>query len=123
MFEYMMPLLMTKDFPGTLLSETYRAVVRAQKAYAARRGVPWGISESSYGGVDFERTYQYRAFGVPGLGLKRGLDEDLVISPYSTVLSLPIAYNDALQNLRSMEKEGPARAPRLLSEPHLWIHP
>lgn len=106
MFEYMMPLLMTKDFPGTLLSETYRGVIRAQKAYGSRRGVPWGISESSYGGVDFERTYQYRAFGVPGLGLKRGLDEDLVISPYSTLLCLTIAYDESLGNLRALEREG-----------------
>jgi cellobiose phosphorylase len=106
MFEYLMPVITTKDFPGTLLSESYRAAVRAQKNYGARRGVPWGISESSFSGVDFEKTYQYRAFGVPGLGLKRGLEEDLVISPYSTALALLVAPDDAIDNFRALEREG-----------------
>lgn len=103
MFEYLMPLLVTRDFPGTILSETYRAVVRAQRIYGRRRGVPWGVSESGYSGVDFEKTYQYRAFGVPGLGLRRGLSEDLVISPYSTMLAMPICPRDAIRNIRALE--------------------
>jgi len=106
MFEYLMPIVVMKDFPGTLLSESYKAVIRAQKSYAERKGVPWGISESSFSGVDFEKTYQYRAFGVPGLGLKRGLEDDLVISPYSTALALMVAPLDALKNLKSLENEG-----------------
>ncbi len=106
MFEYLMPLLVMADYPSTLLSETYRSVVRSQQAYARRRGVPWGISESAYSGVDFHKTYQYRAFGVPGLGLKRGLGDDLVISPYSTLLAVIIDPLRAVKNLRWLEKEG-----------------
>ncbi len=105
MFEYLMPLVVMKDFPSTLLGKSYRSVIRAQKAYCAKRNVPWGISESAYGTVDYENTYQYRAFGVPGLGLKRGLVDDLVISPYSTVLSLLIDPISSVENLRRLEKE------------------
>ena len=105
MFEYLMPLLVTKDYPGTILSETYRSVVKAQKIYGKKRGVPWGVSESGYSGVDFEKTYQYHAFGVPGLGLKRGLSEDLVISPYSTFLALPVDPAGSLENARKLERE------------------
>lgn len=106
MFEYLMPILVTKDYPTTLLSRTYRAVVKAQQAYGKLRGVPWGFSESGYSGVDFERTYQYRAFGVPGLGLKRGLSEDIVVSPYSTFLALSVAPNDAIKNIDALENAG-----------------
>jgi cyclic beta-1,2-glucan synthetase len=106
MFEYLMPLLVMRSYPGTLLHETYDVVVKAQKSYGNSKNVPWGISESSFSGVDFEKTYQYRAFGVPGLGLKRGLEEDLVISPYSTMLALPVSPIDSLENLERMEKLG-----------------
>jgi cyclic beta-1,2-glucan synthetase len=108
MFEYLMPFLVMRDFPTTILGRTGRAIVEAQIQYARRQSVPWGISESAYSGVDFEKTYQYRAFGVPGLGLKRGLSEDLVISPYSTFLALPYAPNieSCISNLRKMELEG-----------------
>lgn len=106
MFEYLMPLLVMKDFPETLLSETYRSVVDAQKAYGRKVGVPWGISESAYSGVDFEKTFQYRAFGVPGLGMKRGLDDDLIISPYSTLLATMVAPREAIRNLKELEREG-----------------
>ncbi|MBL7661248.1 carbohydrate-binding protein [bacterium] len=106
MFEYLMPLLVMKSFPETLLTESYRVVVDAQREYASRFNLPWGISESAYSGVDFEKTYQYRAFGVPGLGLKRGLENDLVISPYSTVLALLVSPKHALSNLRALEQAG-----------------
>lgn len=106
MFEYLMPLVVMKNFEPTLLSETYKAVVETQRHYAARRKVPWGISESAYSGVDFHSTYQYKAFGVPGLGLKRGLETDLVVSPYSTVLSLPISFRNSWTNLHDLEREG-----------------
>lgn len=106
MFEYLMPLVVMKNFEPTLLSETYKAVVETQRHYAARRKVPWGISESAYSGVDFHSTYQYKAFGVPGLGLKRGLETDLVVSPYSTVLSLPINFHHSCSNLHALEREG-----------------
>ncbi|MDD2942280.1 MAG: glucoamylase family protein, partial [bacterium] len=106
MFEYLMPLLVMKNFPETILSTTNRAVVRAQRAYGRKRGVPWGISESAYSGVNFEKSYQYRAFGVPGLGLKRGLTEDLVISPYSTFLALLVEQKQAIRNLTRLEEMG-----------------
>ena len=105
MFEYLMPLVVMKDYPSTLLGKSYRSIIQAQKTYCAKRSVPWGISESAYGTVDYENTYQYRAFGVPGLGLKRGLVDDLVISPYSTVLSLMIDPILAVKNLRRLELE------------------
>ena len=108
MFEYLMPFIVMKDFPTTILGRTGRAVVNAQIHYGARQSAPWGISESAYSGVDFEKTYQYRAFGVPGLGLKRGLSEDLVVSPYSTMLALGFApsLESAIRNLIHLEDEG-----------------
>jgi cyclic beta-1,2-glucan synthetase len=106
MFEYLMPMLVTKDYPGTILSESYKSAVRSQIIYGKKRGVPWGISESGYSGVDFEKTYQYHAFGVPSLGLKRGLEDDLVISPYSTFLALPFAFREGMSNLKLLEQEG-----------------
>ena len=81
MFEYLMPLLVMPSYENTLLERTCKAVVRRQIDYGRQRGVPWGISESGYNTVDPRMNYQYRAFGVPGLGLKRGLGEDLVIAP------------------------------------------
>lgn len=108
MFEYLMPLVVMRDYPSTILGRTIRSVIRTQIAYGKKHGVPWGISESAYSGVDFEKTYQYRAFGVPGLGLKRGLSEDLVVSPYSTFLALPFApsTSDAVKNLLWLESLG-----------------
>jgi cellobiose phosphorylase len=108
MFEYLMPFIVMRDFPTTILGRTGRAVVSAQIHYGTRQSAPWGISESAYSGVDFEKTYQYRAFGVPGLGLKRGLSEDLVVSPYSTLLALSFAptIGTAVDNLRFLEREG-----------------
>ena len=108
MFEYLMPFIVMKNFPTTILGRTGRAVVSAQISYGARQSSPWGISESAYSGVDFEKTYQYRAFGVPGLGLKRGLSEDLVVSPYSTMLAISFApsVDAAITNLKHLEAEG-----------------
>ncbi len=106
MFEYLMPLLVCEDFSGTLLDETSKAVVRAQRRYASHQSIPWGISESAYAGVDFEKNYQYRAFGVPGLGLKRGLSEDLVIAPYASALALAVDPLAAIRNLRRLMREG-----------------
>jgi len=108
MFEYLMPNLVMRDFPTTLLGRSARAVVRAHIAYGRKNRIPWGISESAYSGVDFEKTYQYRAFGVPGLGLKRGLSEDLVVSPYSTFLALSFSPTvaTAVNNLRDLARCG-----------------
>ena len=106
MFEYLMPLLVMRDFGGTLLDETYRTVVNRQIEYGAERGVPWGISESAYNVRDLHLNYQYGPFGVPGLGLKRGLIEDLVVAPYATMLAAAISPRAALDNLRRLAKDG-----------------
>jgi cyclic beta-1,2-glucan synthetase len=108
MFEYLMPLLVMRSHPGTLLDETYEAVIERQIAYAASRGVPWGISESAYNVQDLEANYQYRAFGVPGLGLKRGLAEDLVVAPYAAILASPLVPVEAVRNLERLSAEGAA---------------
>ena len=108
MFEYLMPLLVMPTFERTLLDQTCKSVVKTQIAYGRRRGVPWGISESGYNQVDGRLNYQYRAFGVPGLGLKRGLADDLVIAPYASVMALMIAPVEASLNLQRMAGEGAA---------------
>jgi hypothetical protein len=95
MFEYLMPLLVMPSYDTTLLDQTYRVTVERQIAYGKQRGVPWGISECGYNSVDASLNYQYRAFGVPGLGLKRGLAEDLVITPYASALALMVAPEEA----------------------------
>ena len=110
MFEYLMPMLVMPTYEGTLLDQTCRAVVRRQINYGRQRGVPWGISESGYNMVDRGLNYQYRAFGVPGLGLKRGLAEDLVIAPYATSLALMVAPEAACKNLERLADDGRAGA-------------
>jgi len=108
MFEYLMPLLVLRSHPETLLENTCREVVRAQIRYGRRQHVPWGISESAYDVVDAHGTYQYRAFGVPGLGLKRGLAEDLVVAPYATALAALVDPAAAAANFRRLSRAGAA---------------
>jgi cellobiose phosphorylase len=104
MFEYLMPLLVMPTYDGTLLDETYRAIVERQIAYGRERGVPWGVSESGYYKTDNQLNYQYRAFGVPGLGFKRGLADDLVVAPYASALALMIAPQAACANLKTLAR-------------------
>jgi len=106
MFEYLMPVLITQSYPFTLLDQTYHGAVRRQIAYGAERHVPWGVSESAYNMRDRNQTYQYRAFGVPDLALKRGLSKDLVVAPYATMLALLVAPHQALRNLSTLEAAG-----------------
>ena len=106
MFEYLMPMLVMPNYPNTLLDQTYNSVIEAQIAYGKQRNVPWGISESGYNTVDAALNYQYRAFGVPGLGLKRGLGDDLVVAPYASMLALMVKPDAACQNLQRMEAAG-----------------
>ena len=106
MFEYLMPLLVMPNYENTLLDQTYQAAVQRQIAYGKQRGVAWGISECGYNTVDAALNYQYRAFGVPGLGLKRGLAEDLVIAPYASALALMVAPEQACPNLQRLAVEG-----------------
>ena len=106
MFEYLMPLLVMPTYENTLLDQTYLAAVERQIEYGRQRGVPWGMSESGYNTVDVDLNYQYRAFGVPGLGLKRGLGEDLVVAPYASALALMVAPEAACLNLQRLAAEG-----------------
>jgi len=106
MFEYLMPLLVMPSYENSLLDQTCRAAVLRQMEYGKLRDVPWGISESGYNRVDVQLNYQYRAFGVPGLGLKRGLAEDLVIAPYATALALMVMPEEACANLERLAEEG-----------------
>jgi cellobiose phosphorylase len=106
MFEYLMPLLVMPNFENTLLDHTYRAAVKQQIEYGKSRAVPWGISESGFNRMDTLLNYQYHAFGVPGLGLKRGLAEDLVIAPYASAMALMVAPRKACDNLRLLASQG-----------------
>ena len=106
MFEYLMPLLLMPTYEHTLLDQTYRAIVARQIEYGRQRGVPWGISESCYNTTDAGGIYQYGAFGVPGLGFKRGLADDLVVAPYASVLALMIAPREACHNLETLAATG-----------------
>ncbi len=106
MFEYLMPFLVMPSFEATLLDQTRIASVERQIAYGKFRDVPWGISESGYNMIDSSMNYQYQAFGVPGLGIKRGLERDLVIAPYATALALMVAPDEACDNLERMSSSG-----------------
>ena len=115
MFEYLMPALVMHSPAGSLLDETYHLVVRRQTSYGAEHGVPWGISESAYNVRDLDLTYQYSNFGVPGLGLERGLGEDLVVAPYATALAAMVDPVTATRNLSALVAVG-ARGPYGLYE-------
>ncbi len=104
MFEYLMPVLVMPGFENTLLDQTNKSVVQKQIEYGKKRNVPWGVSESGYNLVDVNLNYQYHAFGVPGLGLKRGLGEDLVIAPYASVMALTVLPEQAIGNIQDMER-------------------
>ncbi len=106
MFEYLMPQLVMPAYANTLLDQSNRAAVRRQIDYGRQRGVPWGMSESGYNTVDANRNYQYRAFGVPGLGLQRGLADELVIAPYASALALMIQPEAACENLQRLAADG-----------------
>ncbi|HEU4830480.1 MAG TPA: glucoamylase family protein [Gemmatimonadales bacterium] len=106
MFEYLMPMLVMRSFPFTVLAQTYEGAVQRHAAYGTERSVPWGISESAYNLRDRSYTYQYRAFGVPDLALKRGLGRDLVVAPYASLLAAMVEAKRALPNLTQLEALG-----------------
>jgi cyclic beta-1,2-glucan synthetase len=106
MFEYLMPSLVMRAPAGSLLEQTSRLIVRRQIGYATARGKPWGISESAYNARDLELTYQYSNFGVPGLGLKRGLGDNLVIAPYASALAAMVDPRTAVANLARLAEAG-----------------
>ncbi len=104
MFEYLMPPLLLGSYPGTLLYQTTHAVVEHQIAYGRQRGVPWGFPNPASTLSTLPSNYQYRAFGVPGLGFKRGLADDLVIAPYASLLALPFQPSEVLHNIATMQE-------------------
>jgi cyclic beta-1,2-glucan synthetase len=106
MFEYLMPGLVMREPDGSLLEQTCRLAVKRQISYALARGVPWGISESAYNVRDLDLTYQYSSFGVPGLGLERGLGDDLVIAPYATALAAMVDPSAAARNFGELARAG-----------------
>ena len=105
-FEYLMPALVMRFPAGSLLCRTYELIVHRQIQYGRERGVPWGVSESAYNARDLDLTYQYSSFGVPGLGLKRGLSEDVVIAPYATALAAMIDPAAATQGFARLAEAG-----------------
>ena len=107
MFEYLMPRLMLRSLPGTLLAEACRTAVARQIEYGQQLGLPWGISESGFAAQYLDGDYQYQAFGVPGLGLKQGLEQDRVVAPYATAMATMLAPREALENFRRLIQEGP----------------
>ena len=106
MFEYLMPRLLLRCPPETLLGQSERAAIDVQRDYGRRHGVPWGVSESGFSAQDPDRKYRYRAFGVPGLGVRRGLARDMVVAPYATMIALPLRPYPAIKNLRALEELG-----------------
>ena len=106
MFEYLMPLLIMRNYENTIFDETYSFVIKAQRKYGKQRRIPWGFSESGYSAFDFNLNYQYKAFGVPELGLKRGLANDVVMTPYAAILAICIEPAAVVEVLRELEHMG-----------------
>ncbi|MBU0714034.1 MAG: cyclic beta 1-2 glucan synthetase [Verrucomicrobia bacterium] len=106
LFEYLMPLLVMPTFDNTLLDQACQRAIRRHIRYGRQHHIPWGFSESCYNQVDAQMTYQYRAFGVPGLGLKRGLADDLVVAPYASMMALMVAPREACRNLKILTGQG-----------------
>lgn len=106
MFEYLMPLIFQRTYPNTLLDRATLDAITIHMEYGRRHRLPWGISESAFGELDVTRAYQYKAFGVPELGLKRGLEEELVVAPYATLLALAKVPRQAVHNLKRLARAG-----------------
>jgi cyclic beta-1,2-glucan synthetase len=106
MFEYLMPRLLLRSGPESLLGESERIAVRIQRRHGEAEGLPWGVSESAFAARDPDHRYRYQAFGVPGLGLRRGLGQDRVVAPYASALALAVAPAIAAANLRALDRLG-----------------
>ena len=105
-FEYLMPNINIRSYDLSLLDESCKLLILSQQKYSKRLNIPWGMSEASFGQKDFKGNYQYKTFGIPWLGLKRGLADDAVISPYSTFLSLQYENKNAFDNIKRLKQEG-----------------
>ena len=105
-FEYFMPNINIPKYPGSLLDESCKFMIMSQKEYTKKLGIPWGISESAFNLKDLNNNYQYKAFGIPWLGLKRGLADEMVVSSYGSILALSEDPKGVIENLRKLEKQG-----------------
>ena len=105
-FEYLMPSINIKRYPGSLLDESCKFMIMSQIEYAKKLGTTWGISEAAFNLKDFSGNYQYKAFGIPWLGLKRGLADDVVVSSYGTILAINDVPREVINNLRKLEESG-----------------
>ena len=115
MFEYLMPRLMMLPLKGTLLDQAHRTAVARQMEYGREKGVPWGISESAYAAFTVDGDYHYQSFGTPGLGLKRDIGNDLVITPYATALAVAVQTSRGAGELPEARGRGRRRAVRVLT--------
>jgi cyclic beta-1,2-glucan synthetase len=106
MFEYLMPVLFMRSQERTLLQRSAELAALAQIDHGKTSGLPWGVSESGFAQLDAQKNYQYQSFGVPGLGLRRGLEDDRVVAPYASVLALPFCPHAVLENLRALRGLG-----------------
>ncbi|MCR5146561.1 MAG: hypothetical protein K6B70_04370 [Clostridia bacterium] len=105
-FEYLMPNINIPKYPGSLLDESCRFMIMSQKEYTKKLGIPWGISESAFNLKDLNNNYQYKAFGIPWLGLKRGLADEMVVSSYGSILAISEDPKGVVENLKILEKQG-----------------
>ncbi len=105
-FEYLMPNINIKKYPASLLDESSKFMIMSQIEYSKKLGIPWGISESAFNLKDLKGNYQYKSFGIPWLGLKRGLSDEIVVSSYGTILAITEATKQVIENLKKLEKEG-----------------
>ncbi len=105
-FEYLMPNINIPKYKGSLLDESCKFMVMSQMEYAKKLQIPWGISEAAFNLKDLHSNYQYKAFGIPWLGLKRGLADEMVVSSYGSVLAIVDFPKEVYQNLKRLEQEG-----------------
>ena len=105
-FEYLMPDINIPRYQGSLLDESCKFMIMSQKEYAKKLNIPWGISEAAFNVKDLKSNYQYKAFGIPWLGLKRGLGDELVVSSYGSILAISDCPKEEVENLKKLEQEG-----------------
>ena len=105
-FEYLMPNINIPRYEGSLLDESSKFMIMSQMEYAKKLNIPWGISESAFNLKDFRSNYQYKAFGIPWLGLKRGLADEQVVSSYGGILAITDVPKEEIKNLKRLEQEG-----------------
>ncbi len=105
-FEYLMPNINIPVYKGSLMDESCKFMIMSQKEYAKKLGISWGISEAAFNLKDLQSNYQYKAFGIPWLGLKRGLADEMVVSSYGSILAINYVPKDVIKNLKELENQG-----------------